>query len=277
MSATSKKVLFVLTSHDQKGDEASGFSLAELTHPYRVLTNAGYPVDFVSPMGGKTPIDPDSHDLDDGANAKFWNDPALRSAVEHTQRTADVNADDYAGVFFPGGFGAMWDLPDDVSSRNTARIYERGGIVGAVGHGPVALLNVKRADGAYLIKDMFIAAFTNDEERELGHGRAVPFVLTDRLTERGAHLDAAPNGTIKVCVSGRLVTGQNPASATRVGDAMLTMLQIRRTDPCLGTKSVSMSQTRLRALQTAHPAYCVLKLCECHRLLQARRVFILGG
>jgi putative intracellular protease/amidase len=29
---------------------------------------------------------------------------------------------------------------------------------------------------------------------------------------------------IKVCVSGRLVTGQNPNSATRVGDAMRTML-----------------------------------------------------
>ena len=226
MSATSNKVLFVLTSHDRSGKKPNGFSLTEFTHPYRVLVDAGYPVDFVSPLGGKAPLDPDAHDLDDGINAKFWGDPALRGAVEHTRKPSDVDADDYAGVFFAGGLGAMWDLPDDATlAALTARIYAHGGVVGAVCHGPAALLNVKRPDGDYLIKDMFVAASTNEEEREEGLEREVPFMLADRLEARGAHLDAAPNWQIKVCVSGRLVTGQNSASATRVGDAMLTMLQ----------------------------------------------------
>jgi putative intracellular protease/amidase len=226
MSTASKKVLFVLTSHDRKGSKPSGYFLSEATHPHRVLVDAGYEVDFVSPKGGAAPVDPDSLDLEDGVNARFWNDPALRNAVEHTKLPTDVNGDDYAAIFFAGGHGAMWDLPDNSAlAALTANIYEHGGIVGAVCHGPAALVNVKRPDGEYLIKDMFVAAFTNAEEHEVGLDRVVPFMLADRLVEHGAHHDAAPNWQIKVCVSGRLVTGQNPASATRVGDAMLTMLQ----------------------------------------------------
>jgi putative intracellular protease/amidase len=225
MSATSNKVLFVLTSHDRKGEKPSGFFLSEVTHPHRVLSNAGYQIDFVSPKGGKAPLDPDSLDLDDGMNATFWNNPALRGAVEHTKKPSDVHAEDYAGIYFAGGHGAMWDLPDDAEiAALTTSIYEHGGIVGAVCHGPAALVNVKRTDGTYLVKDMHVAAFTNDEEREVGLERVVPFLLADRLKERGALHDPAPNWAIQVVVSGRLVTGQNPASATRVGDAMATML-----------------------------------------------------
>ena len=226
MTTSSKKVLFVLTSHDRKGDKPSGFFLSEATHPHKVLVDGGYTVDFISPKGGSAPVDPDSMNLDDGVNAQFWNNPSLRSAVEHTKRASEVNADDYAGIFFAGGHGAMWDLPDDAEiAALTERIHTHGGIVGAVCHGPAGLINVKRADGQYLVKDMYVAAFSNAEEREVGLDRVVPFMLGDRLVERGAHLDTAPNWQIKVCVSGRLVTGQNPASATRVGDAMLTMLQ----------------------------------------------------
>lgn len=225
MSATSNKVLFVLTSHDRKGSKPSGYFLSEVTHPHRVLSDAGYQIDFVSPKGGKAPLDPESLDLDDGMNAAFWNNPSLRGAVEHTKRPADVHAEDYAGIFFAGGHGAMWDLPEDSEiAALTANIYDHGGIVGAVCHGPAALVNVKRSNGEYLVKDMHVAAFTNDEEREVGLERVVPFLLADKLKERGAHHDPAPNWSIKVVVSGRLVTGQNPASATRVGDAMLTML-----------------------------------------------------
>ena len=225
MTATSKKVLFVLTSHDRKGTKPSGFFLSEVSHPYRVLAEAGYQIDFVSPKGGKAPVDPDSLDLSDGANAEFWNAPALRDAVENTKRPTDVRADDYAAIYFAGGHGAMWDLPDDTAlAALTADIYERGGVVGAVCHGPAGLVNVKRSNGEYLIKNMWISAFTNDEEREVGLERVVPFLLADKLEERGAHHDPAPNWQTKVCVSGRLVTGQNPSSATRVGDAMRTML-----------------------------------------------------
>jgi len=226
MTISSNKVLFVLTSHDRKGDRPSGFFLSEVTHPYRVLTEAGYQIDFVSPKGGQAPVDPDSLDLKDGANTEFWNNPKLRALTENTRQPAPVNADDYAAIYFAGGHAAMWDLPDDAAiAALTAKIYERGGVVAAVCHGPAGLVNVKLSNGAYLLKDMFVASFTNEEEREVGMERVVPFSLEDRLKERGAHHEAGPAFHINVCTSGRLVTGQNPESATRVGDALLTMLE----------------------------------------------------
>ena len=72
--STSKRALFILTSHDRKGTKPSGYFLSEVTHPHGVLEDAGYAVDFVSPKGGKAPVDPDGFDLKDPVNAAFWND-----------------------------------------------------------------------------------------------------------------------------------------------------------------------------------------------------------
>jgi hypothetical protein len=62
------KILFVVTSNDIKGStgEPSGFYLSEVSHPWEVLTKAGYDIDFVSPKGGKAPVD--ALILDDAIN-----------------------------------------------------------------------------------------------------------------------------------------------------------------------------------------------------------------
>jgi putative intracellular protease/amidase len=163
MSA-SKKVLFVLTSHDKKGSEPSGYYLPEVTHPHAKLTAAGIAVDFVSPKGGKPPVD--GLDLTDPVNAAFWNDPALRGQVDHTRTPDQVRAQDYDAIFFAGGHATMWDFPDDARlQRLAAAIYEQGGLVSAVCHGPAALVNLKLSNGKYLVDGKDVAAFTNDEER----------------------------------------------------------------------------------------------------------------
>ena len=45
-----KKILFVVTSHDQKGSTGTktGYYLSEVSHPWEVLHSAGYEIDFVS-------------------------------------------------------------------------------------------------------------------------------------------------------------------------------------------------------------------------------------
>jgi putative intracellular protease/amidase len=228
MPDTSKKVLFVVTSHDRKGDKPSGFFLSEATHPHQVFSKAQYTVDFVSPKGGKAPIDPDSMDLKDPINAAFWNDASLRANVERTKTPEQVSANDYDAIFYAGGHAAMWDLPKNPElAALTASIYERGGVVGAVCHGPAGLVNVQLENGEYLVADKDVAAFTNDEERAVELDKAIPFSLADRLRERGARHHPAPNFEAKVVVSERLVTGQNPASAKGVGEAMLKLLQRR--------------------------------------------------
>ncbi|SAI72790.1 Molecular chaperone Hsp31 and glyoxalase 3 [Bordetella ansorpii] len=225
----SQRILFVLTSHDRKGpfdaaDAApSGFYLSEVTHPHRVLADAGYAVDFVSPKGGKTHVD--GLDLDDPVNAAFWNDATLRGATETTLAPSQVDADAYAAIFYAGGHATMWDFPDSTELAAIAvRIYERGGIVAAVCHGPAGLVNLKLSDGRHLVDGKDVSAFTNDEERAVGLYDTVPFLLADALQERGARHVPAPNFQAQVVVSERLVTGQNPASAKGVAEAMLPLL-----------------------------------------------------
>lgn len=69
-----------------------------------------------------------------------------------------------------------------------------------------------------------MAAFTNQEERAVKLDNVVPFFLADRLVERGARHLPAPDFKAQVVVSERLVTGQNPASARGVAEAMVRLM-----------------------------------------------------
>lgn len=223
-----RPVLFVLTSHGAKGEtgEPTGFYLGEVTHPLAVLEAAGIPVEFASIEGGEPPVD--GLDLDDAVNARFWNDDAFRSAIRTTQRLADVKPERYAAIFFAGGHGAMWDFPKSPAVNSVTRsIYEAGGVVAAVCHGPAALVNVTLSNGTHLVAGKNVAAFTDDEERAVELDKEVPFLLATTLVARGAHHHPAPNWTAKVVVDGRLITGQNPQSAAGVGEALRDLLNAR--------------------------------------------------
>jgi putative intracellular protease/amidase len=225
-SATQKPVLFVLTSHGTKGDtgQSTGFYLGEVTHPLAELEAAGIPVEFASIQGGEPPVD--GLDLDDATNARYWNDAHFRNAIRTTQKLDDVDASKYAAIFYAGGHGAMWDFPTSPAvARVTRDIYEHGGAVAAVCHGPAALVNVKLGDGRYLVDGKRLSAFTDSEERAVKLDGTVPFLLASQLVERGARHEPAPDWTSKVVVDGRLVTGQNPQSAGGVGAALRELLQ----------------------------------------------------
>ncbi|WP_220461670.1 type 1 glutamine amidotransferase domain-containing protein [Rugamonas apoptosis] len=224
-SSTGKPVLFVLTSHATKGDtgKATGYYLGEVTHPLHELEQAGLTVEFASIQGGEPPVD--GLDLNDPLNARYWQDPAFRAQVANTARLSEVDPSRYAGIFFAGGHGTMWDFPVDASVRAVTRaIYEAGGIVGAVCHGPAALVNVTLSDGTPLVAGKKVAAFTDSEERAVGLDQTVPFLLASELTKRGAQHQPAPDWSVNVVVDGRLVTGQNPQSASGVGAAMRALL-----------------------------------------------------
>lgn len=220
-----RPVLMVLTSHGTKGStgQPTGFYLGELTHPLAELEAAGIPVELASIEGGEPPVD--GLDLTDPTNARYWNDASFRSALRQTRRLADVDPARYSAIFFAGGHGAVWDFPQSADvNRVTREIYEAGGVVGAVCHGPAALVNVTLSDGSYLVSGRDLSAFTDEEERAVGLDQVVPFLLASTLVERGARHHPAPDWTAKVVVDGRLVTGQNPQSASGVGRAIRDLL-----------------------------------------------------
>ncbi|MDF0605819.1 type 1 glutamine amidotransferase domain-containing protein [Neisseriaceae bacterium TC5R-5] len=222
---TLRPVLLVLTSHAEKGStgQATGFYLSELTHPLAVLDAAGIASEFASIQGGLPPVD--GLNLDDAINARYWHDADFQRRLSSTPRLADVDASHYSAVLFVGGHGTMWDFPQSTAVQMVAReIYEAGGVVSAVCHGPSALVNVKLSDGRYLVDGKRVSAFTDAEERAEKLENIVPFLLASTLAERGAKHEAAANWTCQVSVDQRLVTGQNPQSASGVGEAIRDLL-----------------------------------------------------
>jgi putative intracellular protease/amidase len=225
---TTARVLLVLTSHDRLGDtgKPTGAYLSEVAHPYQVFTRRGVAVDFASPRGGRPPFD--GVDQADDASRAFLADREVQARLERTLHPEQVDPARYDAIVYAGGHGTMWDFPGDRGLASiAAAIYERGGVVAAVCHGPAALVNLTLSDGSYLVAGKEVAAFTNSEERAAGSDQVVPFLLADELIRRGARHRPAADWHAQVVTDGRLVTGQNPASATGVAEAVVDLLARR--------------------------------------------------
>jgi len=221
-----KKILFVVTSHDKKGDtgEDTGYYLGEVSHPWEVLHKAGYEIDFVSPKGGTPPVD--GFDLKDPVNKEFWENKEYKTKIDHSLKPSEVKPKDYSTIFYAGGHGAMWDFADNTELPKIAStIYENGGIVAGVCHGPAGLVNIKLKNGKYLVDGKKISAFTNEEESEVKLTNVVPFLLENQLKERGAKFEKSGLWQNHVVTDQRVITGQNPQSAKTVGEAILNELK----------------------------------------------------
>lgn len=224
------KILMVLTSHDRLGDtgKKTGFWLEEFAAPYYTFLDAGARVSIASPKGGRPPLDPKS-DLPENQSdltKRFRKDPAAQAVLASTVKLADVRAEDYDAIFFPGGHGPMWDMPDNAASIALVEAFVKANKpVGAVCHAPVALVNVRGKNGEYLVKGKRVTGFTNAEEEAVGLTGVVPFLLEDRLKERGGIFSRAANWAPYVQVDGKLVTGQNPASSKPGAEELLKLLQ----------------------------------------------------
>lgn len=219
------KVLFVVSSHGELGDtgKKTGYFLSEVTHPWSVLS-AEYEIDVVSPKGGRPPVD--GFDLNDPINRKYWDSPEWQDKMSTTMTPDEVDPSQYKAIFYAGGHGAMWDFPNNEKLAEIAqKIYEAGGFVAAVCHGPAGILNIKLNDGSLLVKGKKVDSFTNAEEEANGTAKIVPFLLQTALTDRGAIFECGAPWTDNVVRDGRLITGQNPMSALSLGKELLAALK----------------------------------------------------
>lgn len=224
------KILIVLTSHDQLGDTGNktGFWLEEFAAPYYVLKDAGAAITLASPKGGQPPLDPKSDlpEFQTETTGRFHTDTAAQTQLANTRKLADVSADDFDGVFYPGGHGPLWDMPDNATSIALIEAFVKAGKpVGAVCHAPAVLVNVRGKDGEFLIKGKRVTGFANSEEDAVGLTTVVPFLLEDKLKERGGNYSKGADWSPYVLVDGKLVTGQNPASSGPAAEALLKLLR----------------------------------------------------
>ena len=223
----SKKILVVLTSVEKYPDldRPTGLWLGEAVHFVHKVQAAGFKVDYVSPQGGYTPIDPHSlaADMASPIDWQWYHDKAFMNRLGATLKPDQVNPEDYIAIYYAGGHGVIWDFPDNTQLQALSRrIYEQGGVVSSVCHGAVGLLNIKLSDGELLIKGKKVTGFSNEEEELAGLTKHVPYLTETELVKRGAIYQKADAPWAPFAIAdGRLNTAQNPASGGPVGELVL--------------------------------------------------------
>ncbi|MEA5417588.1 type 1 glutamine amidotransferase domain-containing protein [Spirulina sp. CCNP1310] len=223
-----KKILVVVTSVPKYPnlERATGLWLGEAVHFVKKVEAAGYGVDYVSPEGGYTPIDPHSLAMAEAVDWQWYQDKEFMRKLGATLKPSEVNPDDYIAIYFAGGHGVIWDFPDNEELQAISRkIYEQGGYVSSVCHGAVGLLNIKLSDGTLLIQDKQVTGFSDEEEKLAELDQYVPFLTETELKARGAIYKKADQPWASFAIADqRLVTGQNPASGSAVADLLLQAL-----------------------------------------------------
>src|SRR5215510_6631590 len=217
-------VLFIVTNAAVLGphNRKTGFFFAEVAHPFTVLDDAGIAVEFASPAGGWTPYD--ALDLKDPEQKAFLESKAFRR-LNHGRKLSEVDAADYDAILFAGGLGPMVDIARNPEVQHAVwRAWETGKIVSAVCHGPCGLLGVTLGDGTPLVKGKKLTSFSKKEEYDYAR-EDVAYELEDALKAEGADYSSTTNWQPRVIVDGRLITGQNPASAGPLAKELLAALK----------------------------------------------------
>ncbi|WP_414054926.1 type 1 glutamine amidotransferase domain-containing protein [Macrococcus equi] len=216
-----KKVLMVLTNHDQFNDGTpTGLWLEEAAAPYKIFEKNNITVDFASVKGGAIPLDPNSV-----ANNETQTYADVVKKLGDSLKLKDVVFENYDGVFIPGGHGTMYDLPNDPDLQHILAFYkEDDRAIGAVCHGPSAFVGAKLKDGKYLIDGVKLTGFTNAEESAMKLEDNVPFALQTELEKQGARFVVGKDFTSHVVTDHKFVTGQNPQSSEEVAEAFVKVL-----------------------------------------------------
>lgn len=224
-----KNILILVTNHGTLGaaKEKNGTYSPELTHALHQFIEADMVFDIASLEGGSVPLY--GEDVDDGVNLEVLMNTAVSKALRHTKHLDQIKPEDYDAVFYPGGFGLLYDLAKSEQAGNiSAAIFENGGVVGAVCHGPAGLLPVTLANGDNIMKDINVTGFTYEEEKDFGTLEKIPYLLEESLTRIAGQYSKKGPWTPFVIEQGRVITGQNPQSATGVGKAMVAQLNTKK-------------------------------------------------
>ena len=225
----SKKMLVVLTNTAKYPTlkRATGLWLGEAVHFVEKVEQAGYSVDYVSPSGGYVPIDPHSLQMAPDLDWQWYDNKQFMTRLGNTLSPGQVKPEQYEAIYYTGGHGVMYDFPDNQQLQELARkVYENQGIVAAVCHGVVGLLNIKLSDNSLLLKDRLITGFSNTEEKLAELDNVVPFLTENELGARGGKYSKHDDPWQPYVVEDdRLMTGQNPASAALLADKVLEKLK----------------------------------------------------
>lgn len=216
-----KRILIVVTNHQNIGSNKTGLWLEEFAVPFNVFRDKGYDITVKSIKGGGVPLDPNSLEGVDKENFK--------EALALLEDTAELSKDDavsYDAIYLPGGHGTVFDFPASKALKEVvSQMAQTNKVIGSVCHGPAGLTTATLKDGTPIVKGKTVTAFTDEEEEEMKLTKEVPFLLETRLRELGAEFQRAGKWEDFAVTDGTLVTGQNPQSSKSVALRMIDVLE----------------------------------------------------
>ncbi|NUP53974.1 MAG: type 1 glutamine amidotransferase domain-containing protein [Catenulispora sp.] len=224
-AAARPRVLFIVSRAHQLTMRdgtlhTTGYWAEELLVPYHAFTQAGYDVEFATPVGLEPQADPRSLSAHDDAELRRIVD------LQNPLVLDDVEGEEYAAVFVPGGHAPLEDLATDkVAGDLITAALAAGKPVGAVCHGPAALLAARRADGTPAVAGYRLTSFTDEEEKQGGLAPNMRYLLQDELVALGADFVEGPPFQSHTETDRNLHTGQNPQSSAQIAADMLAALE----------------------------------------------------
>ncbi|WP_234005080.1 type 1 glutamine amidotransferase domain-containing protein [Cronobacter turicensis] len=263
LNAHAASVLVVLSDADHldlKDGKVfpTGFYLNELMQPVKRLLDAGHQVTFATPNGLAPTLDKSSDDkmyFNNDVNAwrthralldKLRLTSPVSSPVISLARAAQRGYGEFDAIYIPGGHAPMQDLlTSPALGQALAAFHAAGKPTALVCHGPIALLSTlpdapaftrqlaetghAAAQRDWIYGGYRMTVISNAEEEIakglLPKGGAMKFYPQTALEQAGGKYSSNSEPFMSHIVTDReLITGQNPASATAVAQALLERL-----------------------------------------------------
>ena len=148
----------------------------------------------------------------------------------HLKKASDLKKEEYGVFFASAGHAALYDYPTAKGLQAIAAdVWDRGGIVGTVCHGPAILPGIidSKTDKS-IVEGKTVTGFTIEGELifnildKLRQDKVVPVV--EAVTAAGGYYSTSMNAFDDYSVtSGRLVTGTNPQSGRSTAERIVTL------------------------------------------------------
>jgi CubicO group peptidase (beta-lactamase class C family) len=222
------KILFVVSNQDYYGKSQirTANHFGEIVVPYEVFTKSGYTVDFVSPNGGAVPIG--YINASDSTHKKYLYDTFFMNKLKTTMLPNKIVAGDYSAIFYGGGGAAMFGIAENKDIQNLAKqIYFKNGIIAAICHGTAGLAYLKDKNGKSIYRGKKITGFADKfEDKQEEYYKTFPFTIDEAIRKNEGnfvHTDKLGEGFY--VVDERFVTGQDPSSALKMTEEIITLIE----------------------------------------------------